>query len=114
MGKELFGIIHTTTNAPEPIDGEEEMTKTPIRLNAAHPADSLHRSSRINYGKLYRVDHGVRVKDLGLIGVDSHETLVTYFEESSIKLTEDLRFDHKAQVPKENFADRWKTKPPNT
>jgi hypothetical protein len=72
--------------------GEEEMTKVPIHLNPAHPADSLPESSRINYSKLYRVDHNLRVKDVGLVDVDCVHTLVRYFEESSIKLTEDLKF----------------------
>jgi hypothetical protein len=73
--------------------GEKKMTKTPIRLNARHPADSLHESSRINYSKLYIVDHSVRVKDLGLVDIDFVHTLVRYFEESAIKLTEDLKFN---------------------
>jgi hypothetical protein len=73
--------------------GEEEMAKKPIRLNANHPADSLHESSRINYRKLYRVDHNIRVKDLGIVDIDSVQDLVRYFEESNIKITEDLKFN---------------------
>jgi hypothetical protein len=68
------------------------MTKTPIHLNSKHPADSLHEASRINYGKLFRVDHNVRVKDLGLVDINCIQKLVAYFEESSIKLTDDLKF----------------------
>lgn len=93
VGKEFFGIIYTSTTAPTPMTGEEKMTKTPIRLNARHPADSLHESSRINYSKLYRVDHSVRVKDLGLVDIDFVHTLVRYFEESAINLTDDLKFN---------------------
>jgi len=92
VGKEFFGIIYTTTNPPNPLEGEEEMNKTPICLNAKHPADSLHESSRINYSKLYRVDHNVRVRDLGLVDINCIQKLVGYFEESSIRLTEDLKF----------------------
>lgn len=99
FGKQFFGTIYSSTKAPEPMDGEEGMTKVPIHLNPAHPADSLHESSRINYGKLYRVDHNLRVKDLGIVDVDFVHTLVRYFEESSVKLSGDLKFDAKNQAP---------------
>lgn len=105
VGKKFFGIIYTSTNAPKPMDGEEEMTKKPIHLNPAHPADSLHESSRINYSKLYRVDYDLRVKDLGLVDVDSVHVLIQYFEESSIKLTADLKFNE-TQAPTKTDAEK--------
>jgi inorganic pyrophosphatase/exopolyphosphatase len=82
------------------------MNKTPIHLNAKHPADSLHDASRINYSKLYRVDHNLRVKDLGLVDINCIQKLLRYFEESSIKLTDDLKFKHDTQtLEKNNIGD---------
>jgi hypothetical protein len=80
------------------------MNKTPIYLNAKHPADNLHEASRINYGKLYRVDHNVRIKDLGLVDINCIQKLVSYFEESSITLTDGLKFkDNTQTVEKQNI-----------
>lgn len=56
------------------------MIKLPIRVKAAHPAAALHRASRVDYGTVYTVAHGVRVKSVGLVHVDSMLRLIKYFE----------------------------------
>ncbi|KAI9744758.1 MAG: hypothetical protein M1818_001683 [Claussenomyces sp. TS43310] len=86
VGRKFFGILHTSNTAPSLLEGEDGITKEPVKLNVAHPADSLHTSSRINYSKLYRVDFAVRVRAIGLVDVDCVQRLVHYFEGASIRL----------------------------
>lgn len=70
--------------APQPVDGEKKwMTKTPIRMcpiNTYPDQENLHPTSRINFGKIYTVEHNVRVLGLGKIHQDDMYLLLYYYK----------------------------------
>lgn len=55
-----------TGKVPIPIKGEK-MTKEPVRMSPESPEHHLDRASRINYAKIYTVEHNVKVQFIGTI-----------------------------------------------
>lgn len=60
--------------------GETGITLVPIRMKAEHPSTALPRSARIHFGRVYEISHDMAIESLGLIHVDSMETLKLQFE----------------------------------
>jgi hypothetical protein len=80
-------MIYTTENPPEPHwyyaeDGSivrEQLTKVPIRVvsQQSSPEGELDPKSRLNYSKIYTVEHYVRVLNIGMVHEDSMTSLLT-------------------------------------
>ncbi|PQE16481.1 pfs domain protein [Rutstroemia sp. NJR-2017a BBW] len=80
-------MIYTTENPPEPHwyyaeDGSvvrEQLTKVPIRVvsQQSSPEGELDPKSRLNYSKIYTVEHYVRVLNIGMVHNDSMIALAT-------------------------------------
>ncbi|KAM3068655.1 hypothetical protein ACMFMG_011178 [Clarireedia jacksonii] len=78
-------IIYTTDFVPEPHsytaqDGTivtEQLTKLPIKVNSeeSYPEAQLDPKSRLNYSKIYTVEHYVRVLNIGMVHQDSMPSL---------------------------------------
>jgi hypothetical protein len=78
-------IIHTSKHCPEELsykadDGTivwEELSKDPIRVNSEQkgPEGQLEPASRLNYSKIYTVEHYVRVLNIGMVDKDSLASL---------------------------------------
>lgn len=68
-------IIYSTDCPPSKLSGELELGNTPIRIKVASPRHSFDPASRINYAKVYTVEHNVRVCFVGRVHGDSHSTL---------------------------------------
>jgi hypothetical protein len=75
------GIIYTTLQAPEGLQGEY-LTKFPIQVLPTG-AESLEPSSRVNYGKAYAVEHNVKVLDIGMV-VQQHRHLIEGYFNSAM------------------------------
>ncbi|QDS69396.1 hypothetical protein FKW77_004708 [Venturia effusa] len=67
-------IIHTSREPPEPMAGEapnlrrqEAPMLSPIRVRANKRIDKLEHMSRLNYAKVYNVEHNVKVYDFGVV-----------------------------------------------
>ncbi|KAH0562297.1 hypothetical protein GP486_003004 [Trichoglossum hirsutum] len=71
-------IIHTSEEVPRPLDGEL-LAKRPLRVIPDSPENRLDPMSRINFGKVYTVEHNIKVKKLGKIADDSKHLLDAYF-----------------------------------
>jgi len=56
---------------------KEKLTKKPIRMDPYSKRDKLDQASRINYGKLYTVEHNVKVSFIGQIAKKHEHTLVS-------------------------------------
>ena len=80
-------IIHTSRNAPAQKwyyanDGvevvRENLTKDPIRVEGEQrdPEGDLGDASRIDYSKIYTVEHCVRVLNIGMVLRDSMGSLI--------------------------------------
>jgi hypothetical protein len=70
-------IIYTGREEPAMIPGEEasegeEGMLPPIRVVPRSKSEKMDRASRINYGRIYTVEHYVRVKEFG----DVHEKYI--------------------------------------
>jgi hypothetical protein len=66
------------TPIPLPRDGEN-LTLDPIRVVPKSDRDKLHPDSRINYAKIYTVEHNVKVFFIGEVHKRSKGRLITAF-----------------------------------
>lgn len=70
---DCHAIIYTS-KSPEMKHGER-ITKKPVKMDPMTPRDKLDPASRINYAKVYTVEHNVKVYFVGKV-VDKHEQRV--------------------------------------
>ncbi|KAJ9605760.1 hypothetical protein H2200_009609 [Cladophialophora chaetospira] len=68
-------IYASTQRAPA---GEARLTKEPIAVTM-NPGETLSQSSRIHFGKIYTVEHNVKVKPVGHIARGSMPYFKSYF-----------------------------------
>jgi hypothetical protein len=83
--KAHHSIIHTSRDAPESVPKEAPNSKaqeapmlSPIRVRPNKKIDKLDKMSRLNYAKVYNVEHNVKVYDFGVVhegymGILSHQ-----------------------------------------
>ena len=53
---------------------------SPIKVNAKHPGEEMDRMSRINFAKVYNVEHNVKVYDFGDVHKNDRQTLKQQFK----------------------------------
>lgn len=70
---------------PSRLAKETGMTKDPISVDPSGPDQKLDQMSRINFGKMYTVEHNVKVMSVGNISEASKHLLVRYFEQEVAK-----------------------------
>jgi len=70
---------------PRALPGEEGINKRPLRMkpNMDHPESRLDKASRINFGKVYAIEHNVRVLNIGKISDEDMHLLVHYYRIAS-------------------------------
>lgn len=73
-------IIYTGKVAPLPLQGENRIHKRPVRVDNSDSRRKLAPQSRVNYNKVYTVEHNVKVCFIGKIHGDSKTTFLTDFE----------------------------------
>ena len=85
--KSEHAIIYTGKEAPsthpdeEPARGEEGMRKASIRVNLDHKTDKLDTMSRIDFGKVYTIQHNLKVRSLGKVHQQSMNSLFYLFHD---------------------------------
>lgn len=62
-------------------DDENNIVKRSIQVKPATSRGSLHRMSRLNFGKIYTIEHNVETRDIGQVTQKSLVWLTKYFEE---------------------------------
>lgn len=72
--------MHVERQPPALLEGEEpsaheQPMRTPIRIDPKNPGDRMEPASRLNYGKMYTVEHNVRVYDFGMVRPEYIATL---------------------------------------
>jgi hypothetical protein len=77
-------IIHMAGSPPAKTAEMSLMTKMPIIVNPSDSSQKLSPMSRLNFGKVYTVEHNIKVMDIGKVDTTSMPYLVTYFNESAI------------------------------
>jgi hypothetical protein len=65
-----------TSSAAAP---DERIVKNPIAVNPAREDQKLHPMSRINFDKIYTIEHNVKVMNVGKVVDDSLHNLSIYF-----------------------------------
>lgn len=79
--KSEHGIIYTGRTAPDPMPeeaparGEQPMRPDPICVNTDNREDKLDQLSRIDYGKVYTIEHNVKVQAFGEVRSKSVNSL---------------------------------------
>ncbi|KAI9814564.1 MAG: hypothetical protein M1827_003119 [Pycnora praestabilis] len=74
-------IIYTSNIPPELLATEEGMTKDPIGVQPEGD-DKLAPTSRVNFGKVYTVEHNVKVKGIGMVTIDGLSKLMRYWRDT--------------------------------
>lgn len=59
---------------PNKLDGEEDLVNAPIRVEPTSPRHHLELTSRLNYAKLYTVEHNIKACFIGRLHADSYRT----------------------------------------
>jgi len=67
-------------NPPELLPGEQ-ITKQPLRVTPTG-AETLESASRVNFGKVYTVEHNVKVLDIGVVAQEHVYLLINYFKDA--------------------------------
>lgn len=75
---EYHAIIYTGETAPRPLPGEKGIHKRSVRVDNKDARERLAPESRVNYSKLYTVEHNVKVCFIGKIHKNSE---ATFFED---------------------------------
>ena len=65
--------------SPEPRRDECGITKEPIAVKPSRRDSQLDPMSRLNFGKVYTVEHNIRAMDIGMVTKESEHRLVGYF-----------------------------------
>ncbi|KAH9213681.1 hypothetical protein DL95DRAFT_524341 [Leptodontidium sp. 2 PMI_412] len=73
-------IVYMDDPVPDPLPGESLSLK-PIKLKAKSPRHKLKPQSRINYAKIYTVEHNVKVLFIGEVSKSSRRTFMTDFDQ---------------------------------
>jgi hypothetical protein len=66
--------------APKPLPDEGLLSKSPIRVVPNSPREKLDPASRVNYAKIYTVEHNVKVAFIGHIAESDQYKFNTDFD----------------------------------
>lgn len=80
--REAHAIIHMSDKQPYQSPDERDITKRPIKVNAASPDQKLDKMSRLNFSRVHTVNHYVKAMNVGMVHRDSMPYLVGYFRNS--------------------------------
>jgi hypothetical protein len=72
-------IAYMSNSHPVRLASETGMTKESIRIYPARPDSKLSQLSRINFARVYTVEHNVKVMDIGIVAESSMHHLIGYW-----------------------------------
>jgi hypothetical protein len=64
-------IVYMRGSMPTRRANEPQMIKEPLEVEPASPGEKLDEISRLNFGKVYTVEHNVKVRPIGMISGSS-------------------------------------------
>jgi hypothetical protein len=73
-------IIYTGNHAPKEVDGEKRLHKKSVKVLNPSAKDRLAVESRVNYSKVYTIEHNVKVCFIGEVHKDSHAIFFADFK----------------------------------
>lgn len=79
LRQEEHTIVYTSTEVPRKLPSETHLHKQPIKIDIVNPSEKLDPLSRLNLGKLYPVEHNVRVCEVGQVRGEHKRILLHYY-----------------------------------
>jgi hypothetical protein len=79
--RKAHAVIHMTGARPTDLQDEHLMNKEPIAVDPASPDQKLNEWSRLDFRRVYTVEHNVKVKNIGRVAKRSMPYLQNYFKE---------------------------------
>ena len=76
---EMHAVIYMQGKSSVPRPDERGIVKEPIEVVPSSNDQKLDSMSRLNFGKVYTVEHYIRAMDVGMVSERSKLHLVTYF-----------------------------------
>jgi hypothetical protein len=76
---EYHAMIYAGREVPSPLQGEQ-LVKSAVRMELSSPEEKLDLTSRVNYAKVYTIEHNNRVCFIGKIHADSRATFEMDFK----------------------------------
>jgi hypothetical protein len=86
--KKIGGKSKRGSEKPTEAEGEEKLSKRPIRMAPKTSRDQLDPLSRLNYAKIYTVEYNLKVHFIGEIHRDSIKYFTRYFNSTHQPLPE--------------------------
>lgn len=80
---EAHAVIYMA-GTPSDADPNEKIVKQPIAVKPAREDQKLHRMSRINFDKIYTIEHNVKVMNVGKVLDTSIHNLSLYFRNTNL------------------------------
>ena len=78
-------LIHNQGTNPQADPREPRMTKRSLEFVPSTPDQALDSMSRLNFGKIYTVEHNVKVLKVGRISTKSMGTFTNYARNSMLR-----------------------------
>lgn len=74
-----YGVVYTGSTPPPISNSERGMQAIAVRIDSDDATTRLDATSRIHYGKLYTVEHNIKVKAYGMVNQASLTPLMSQF-----------------------------------
>jgi len=84
------GVVYTGARAPPTRRGEGGILPAAVRIDPFDTDDTLHSASRVDYGKVYNIEHNVKVKPYGVVNNQYMHVLITQWTQVFIGRTGNL------------------------
>ncbi|KAJ6188162.1 hypothetical protein N7519_003070 [Penicillium mononematosum] len=78
IDRSKHAVIHMRGDRPRAVRSEPRMAKEPLEVDPARPDQKLDCMSRVNFGKVYTVEHNVKVLPVGKITEASRARFLEY------------------------------------
>ncbi|CAG8892105.1 unnamed protein product [Penicillium egyptiacum] len=78
IDRSKHAVIHMRGDRPRTVESEPRMAKDPLEVDPARPDQKLDCMSRVNFGKVYTVEHNVKVLPVGKITEESRARFLEY------------------------------------
>lgn len=85
MKPEDHAIVYTGDKPPKELQDEPRLHLRPIQVKPKTPRDKLEVQSRINYAKIYTVEHNVKVQFIGEVARSSQNKFIADFDATWMK-----------------------------
>ncbi|KAL9115305.1 MAG: hypothetical protein Q9187_007317 [Circinaria calcarea] len=83
LNQEEHCIVYTSSKPPKKLEGETKMRKDPIHVRAISSSEKLDPLSRVNFSKVYPVEHNIKIKEIGLISGTDLKRLIGYWKNAT-------------------------------